>query len=82
LALAEQNGLVRLDPRQGQVYLSPHLAAKQGGADEDVKRPFELKPSDHTQFLHACIASFRMRQSNVKGSVDQPHDPYLAKHVR
>ena len=31
LALAEENGLVCFDPQAGQVYLPPHLAAKQGG---------------------------------------------------
>jgi hypothetical protein len=29
LALAEENGLVCFDPQAGQVYLPPHLAAKQ-----------------------------------------------------
>jgi hypothetical protein len=32
LTLAEENGLVCFDPQAGQVYLPPHLAAKQGGA--------------------------------------------------
>ena len=32
LGLAEQHGLVCFDPQAGQVYLPPHLAAKQGGA--------------------------------------------------
>ena len=32
LALAEENGLVCFDPQAGQVYLPPHLAAKQGDA--------------------------------------------------
>ena len=31
LALAEENGLVCFDPQAGQVYLPPHLAARQGG---------------------------------------------------
>jgi hypothetical protein len=31
LALAEENGLVCFDPQADQVYLPPHLAAKQGG---------------------------------------------------
>ena len=32
LTLAEETGLVCFDPQAGQVYLPPHLAAKQGGA--------------------------------------------------
>jgi hypothetical protein len=32
LALAEENGLVCFDPQARQVYLPPHLAAKQGDA--------------------------------------------------
>jgi hypothetical protein len=32
LALAEENGLVCFDPQAGQIYLPPHLAAKQGDA--------------------------------------------------
>ena len=31
LVLGEENGLVCFDPQAGQVYLPPHLAAKQGG---------------------------------------------------
>jgi hypothetical protein len=32
LALAEENGLVCFDPQAGQVYLPPHLVAKQSDA--------------------------------------------------
>jgi hypothetical protein len=44
LTLAEENGLVCFDPQAGQVYLPPHLAAKQGDAAAPRKWSVRSEP--------------------------------------
>jgi hypothetical protein len=57
LALAEENGLVCFDPQAGQVYLPPHLVAKQSDAAPATTSSVRSEPerSDPPAILGAPV---------------------------